>query len=64
MYSFMNSVVRFAPLPHKSQLTSHVAVKKQAKTIIYQDVKDQLLEWHDSLEDLAANLDNTSAIEH
>jgi hypothetical protein len=41
-----------------------VAVKKQVKTIIHQDVKDQLLEWHDSLENLAANLDNTSAIEH
>jgi hypothetical protein len=41
-----------------------VAVKKQVKTIIYQDVKDQLLERHDSLEDFAANLDNTSVIEH
>ena len=41
-----------------------VAVKKQVKTIIYQDVKDQLLERDDSLEDFAAKLDNTSVIEH
>jgi hypothetical protein len=49
----------------QSSLTEiSVAVEKQVKTIIYQDVKGQLLEQHDSLKYPAANEDNTSAIEH